>query len=412
MPAVKRKNLSDKREIKASPGPSRQSGGEPDESESSSRQIEIARRAWKYFAANYLPETGMTNPVHNYSSGTLWDAGSALAAYVSAEKLGLIGRGDFVERAGRLLKTLLSMGMYNDELPNREYDWRTAGILDLRGKPSLRGSGWSALDLGRLLVWLKITESWYPELAGTAAAVVNRWKFERVCLHSELNGVLLEGSREHLRQEGRLGYEQYAASGFALWSREVGKAFDYEHAKWVELEGIRVPIDSRCYPYLTSEPFFLARMELGGLDDRFNSIIDDIYGIQKKRRQRTGILTAVTEDSINSPPWFVYNCIVYDGKPWTCLAHNGKPYDEFKNLSTKAAMCWSAIYSDDYSKELRRSVLDLADPNYGYYGGVYETPKGRVNRSLNLNTNAVILESMLYLQRNRKPFVYFHPGAK
>ena len=371
----------------------------------------IARNAWKYFAANYLPDTGMANPVCNYSSGTLWDAGSTLAAYVSAEKLGLIGRGEFVEKAGRLLKTLHSLELYRQELPNREYDWRTTEILDLRGKPSQQGSGWSALDLGRMLVWLKITEGWYPEFAVTIIGILKRWKFERVCWDAQLNGVLLEGAQERFRQEGRLGYEQYAASGYALWGQHVNKAFSYAHAEWIELEGKEIPVDNRNYPYLTSEPFFLAKMELGGLDSRFNGLIDDIYEIQKKRWQRTGILTAVTEDAINAPPWFVYNCIFYNDKPWTCLAHNGKSCNQFRNLSSKAALCWSAIYSDPYSKELRRNVMDLVDPGYGYYGGIYETQKDRINRSRNVNTNAIILEAMLYLQRDRKPFIYFHPTA-
>lgn len=371
----------------------------------STEDMEVARNAWKYFEHNYLPKTGMVNPVYHYSRGTIWDVGSILAAFVAAEQLGLIGSGEFRQKMDRVLTTLLSIQLYNNELPNREYDWRTGGMRDIHSEPSRRGSGWSALDLGRLLIWLKIIESWYPDYAQTTENIVKRWKFERACQNHELNGVLADGSKEHLRQEGRLGYEQYAASGYALWSKDVSEALALDHIRWIDLNGEKIPVDERCYPYLTSEPFFLARIELGNMDRKFSDVIDATYRVQKKRWQSTGILTAVTEDAVNLLPWFVYNCIYYEGSPWTTVAHNGKPCPDLRNLSTKAAFAWSAIFDDDYSKALRKRVSSLVDPVSGYLGGVYETHPAGINRSRNVNTNAVILESMLYLQRGKKPFI-------
>lgn len=374
-------------------------------------EMEIARHAWKYFTANYLPATGMVNPIHHYSRGTLWDAASVLASYVSAEKLGLIDRNEFYERTARLLKTFLSLDLYRNEVPNREYDWQSATIVGLKGEGSLYGSGWSALDLGRMLIWLKITESWYPDLSEITKNIVRRWKFERVCLDGRLNGVLLTQGRENLRQEGRFGYEQYAAAGYVLWDKQVDRAFSYENSKWVELEGIRIPVDTRNYPYLTSEPFFLARIELGGLDQLFGRIIDHIYEIQKRRWQRTGILTAVSEDAVDVAPWFVYNCLYYEGIPWACVDHRGRPCNRLKSLSSKAALAWAAIYSDTYSRELRKKWKTLVDADFGFYGGIYERSGNQLNRSRNANTNAVILEAMLYLKKGRKPFLSFRTPA-
>jgi hypothetical protein len=109
---------------------------------------EIARAAWRYFIYNYQPNTGMVNAVHNYPYATLWDMGSALAGFIAAEKLSIISMKDFKGRTTRFLETLLSVELYNNELPNREYNTRTGKMTDLRNRPSHRGSGWSALDIG------------------------------------------------------------------------------------------------------------------------------------------------------------------------------------------------------------------------------------------------------------------------
>jgi hypothetical protein len=369
----------------------------------SKEDMEIARTAWQYFLHNYQANTGLVNAVHNYPYVTLWDMGSALAGFVAAEKLGIITMKDFNEKATRLLETLLSVENYNQQLPNREYNTHTGKMTDLRNRPSNKGSGWSALDIGRFLIWLKIVEEWHPNLRNLVNKLVSRWLLERVCLYQELNGALFDGKKEHYRQEGRLGYEQYCAMGYQLWGYDVNKALDYEEVEWVAILGKKIPFDVRNNPFLTSEPFMLAKIELGGLDKEFNRIINDIYEVQKRRWQETDILTAVTEDSVNQKPWFVYSCVFYEGKAWNCVDNKGHTRPLLKNLSTKAAMAWASIFSDDYTQHLRNAVITVKHPKYGFYSGIYED--GKINNSRNVNTNAVILESMLYLKRGRKPFI-------
>ena len=46
----------------------------------------------------------------------------------------------------------------------------------------------------------------------------------------------------------------------------------------------------------------------------------------------------------------------------------------------------------------------------GYYAGIYE--KKGVNKCLNVNTNAVILEAMLYLKRNKQAFLKIKNGGE
>jgi len=106
--------------------------------------------------------------------------------------------------------------------------------------------------------------------------------------------------------------------------------------------------------------------------------------------------------SVNQKPWFVYNCIFYEGKPWVCVDHKERFSPNLKSLSSKAAISWSAVFSDDYSSNLREEAVVLKHPKYGFYAGIFED--GKINKSRNI-TNAVILEAMLYLKMGKKPFI-------
>ncbi len=365
-------------------------------------QVEAAITAWQYFINNYHASTGLVNATNSCIYSTIWDIGSTIAGFVAAQKIGIIGMDEFREKITTLLRTLSSIDLYNNELPNRVYNTTNGKMVDLKMRLSYKGSGWSAIDIGRLLIWLRITENWYQELRDLVHKVVNRWKFNRVCFNEELHGTMFK-QKESFYQEGRLGYEQYAAYGFKLWGKDVSKSLDFQEITWIDIYGVKIPIDKRGKAFLTSEPFILAKMELKGLDKRFEQIIEKIYEVQKRRWQYTGKLTAVSEDCINESPWFIYNCIFYDNKKWICVDHSGREVNRFRNISTKAAFAWYAIFLDEYSKKLYSSVITLKNKKYGFYSGIFED--GRINMSYNINTNAIILETILYLKRNRVPFI-------
>ncbi|MBD0261882.1 MAG: DUF3131 domain-containing protein, partial [Tolypothrix sp. Co-bin9] len=52
-------------------------------------------------------------------------------------------------------------------------------------------------------------------------------------------------------------------------------------------------------------------------------------------------------------------------------------------------------------------VQNLVNKNQGYLSGRYENPKLGVNASVDVNTNAIILESLLYQARGRRPLVFY-----
>lgn len=364
---------------------------------------EISRKAWNYFLATRNSSTGLFDSIRGYHAATMWDIGSAIAGLVSARQLNQVSEEVFNRDIREILAAMQHLPLYNNELPNREYDVRRSEMLDGQSRHSSRGSGWSAIDIGRLLIWLKITEQWYPELATPIHKVVSRWRFDRLKRNGQSNGVLLGGSGEQFRQEGRLGYEQYVARGYSLWGIQLSQAQGYEYTAPFRLLEVPLRRDKRNLAYLTSEPFVLATMEIGSVDPVFDELVRNVFEVQEKRWQETGILTALSEDAIDQEPWFLYNTIAFGEDPWVCVSPGGHLYPGSKSMSTKAALAWSAIYDDSYSRLLREKVLDLNDERYGYIAGVYEG--GGANESFNINTNAVILEAMLYQKLGRRPFL-------
>ncbi len=366
--------------------------------------LAVARAAWRYFVAARQENTGLYNSVAGYPYATLWDLGSGLAGLVAAEQLHILDAGSFHRDAVLFLTTLREMSLYKGELPNREYQTQSGRMVDLLNHPSPVGSGWSALDLGRLLIWLRITADFYPDLRPRVEKVVQRFDFSRLAAGGEMHGAIVTKNGESLNQEGRLGYEQYAAAGYALWGVALQAAHGYGEIVFTPLDGQSVPRDRRENANLTSDPFILAGLELGGIDPTFQGFTETVHAAQRRRFETTRMLTAVGEDALDQEPWFAYNSVFADDRPWQCRSAGGRDVPELRTLGTKAAFGWAALYPDDYGKRLRRAVEPLLHPRLGFYAGIYERD-GATNKAQNVNTNAVILEAMLFLQRGGKPFL-------
>ena len=112
-----------------------------------------------------------------------------------------------------MLTTLAKLPLYQGELPNKVYNAKTLipvnyGELDQREE-----IGWSAIDLGRMALWLKIIGARYPELKPNADAIWQAWDVKRLTQAGQMYGTSVVDSKEQYHQEGRLGYENYAAYG-------------------------------------------------------------------------------------------------------------------------------------------------------------------------------------------------------
>lgn len=363
----------------------------------------MAEVAWKYFEKNRLSATGFVNAIKGYSRATFWDVGSGIAGIVSAEQLGLISRKEFSKWMDLYLRSLGDLPLYNNELPNREYVLETGRMVGRGNRLDQTGTGWSALDIGRTLIWLRIAHDWYPDLREDITGIVETWDFQRLLQDQQMNGAWVGSRGERTYQEGRLGYEQYSAMGYRAWGYDVARAVNYTRTATASIEGVGVPYDTGPTPFLTADPFVLATIELGGIDAIFTQLVDLIYTAHKSYWDRTGDVLIANEDSLDKKPWFAYRNVVYEDKPWHCVSYRGVAISDCPVISTKGAFGLASIFEDDYSAAVLKQASALGSKNEGFYAGAYGD--GKPNKSLNINTNSIVLEALLFLKRGRKPFL-------
>jgi Protein of unknown function (DUF3131) len=367
---------------------------------------QIAKQAWKYFERNWNPKTGMVNAVDGYEWTTLWDQGSALMGLHSARQLGIITPDLFNQRLTKFLNTLDKLKIPQRGLPNKAYSTSTAQMRQLDNSDDPTGiSGWSALDTARLLMSLHVLRVHHPEYSDRINTIVQRWQLTKLVKDGWLYGEHPDQSdRLQYLQEGRLGYEQYAAHGLKFWNIEATNALNNPPTQTINLDGIALEIDRRnlktsgASNHLTSDPYILWGLEIGW-NNMGNRQARNLYLLQAQRYKRTKIITAVNEDSLDRSPHFLYYSVYVDGQPWQAISSQGKPYPQLKFASTKAAFGWSALIPDDYAVVLRNSSKSLVDTNRGYFSGKYENPNLGINKVIDVNTNGIILESLLYKAR-------------
>ncbi|WP_299872520.1 DUF3131 domain-containing protein [uncultured Cocleimonas sp.] len=359
--------------------------------------------AWKYFQNNTIESTGLANSANAYKSTTLWDSSSYLLAVISAKRLDIIDQQEFTSRVNKFLATMLALPLYEDKLPNKVYNTETLKMVDYNNKATEKGLGWSAIDIGRLMVPLNILVWNYPEFTTQVKAITKHWDLNSAVNKGDMYGALNEDGKTAYLQEGRLGYEEYASKSFQLIGLDVSSAIDYTSwLKFISIEGINIPTDSRtperftANNYVVSEPYILDGIEYGW-DQMSREFAGRIYTVQEERYKNTGKLTAVSEDNIDQAPYFVYNTVFTNGKEWNAITEDGTDASEFKTLSTKAAFGWHMLYETDYTKKLIKVASTLNDPNLGWYSGLYDK-SGEPNKAITANTNGIILEALAYKQ--------------
>lgn len=370
-----------------------------------SKDLEMAQVAWKYFENNYNPETGLYNAVDKYPSTTMWDTGSALAATIAARDFGFIDEKDFDERINAMFKTFSSLELFDGQAPNKVYNTTKAEMVDYRNQPSPEGIGVSALDLARMISWLNTLGCLHPKYAYPAKKAIERWNFENLIADGQMYGLARDAVSKKVKilQEGRLGYEQYAGKLFKSlgFKQDISATYNNQFLSKVDIFGVPVAYDSRdprqlgAYNYVVTESYAMDAVE-NGIDDENRPLLKNIFDVQKRRWEETGIVTAVSEDNIDRKPYFLYNTIFTAGLPWNTTTDKGERYDDLKTISVKAAVSLAALFPDDpYSKELAYMTSTAYNPERGWYSGIYENGKG-YNTAITANTNGIIMSIMLY----------------
>ncbi|WP_220347546.1 DUF3131 domain-containing protein [Thalassotalea euphylliae] len=383
------------------------------------KEYKMAKVAWRYFENNYHPKTGLVNAVNNYPSTTLWDTASYLGALVTVRELGIINKHTFDSRLIPLLQTLNNMELYRNEVPNKVYNTITAKQVDYTNKPG--EIGYSALDIGRFLIWMKIIKERYGEYADAIDNALLRWNY---CKVVSKHGILYgahgkKGQKTTYVQEGRLGYEEYAAKGFALWGFNTSRASKPEPYEIIKLFGHQIPYDARdprslkAHNYVVAESYVLDGIELNWdlANDRTSSnsthtvpwmadFAQRIYKVQEARYIHTGILTARTEHQLKTSPYFVYDTIYTDGYAWNTITESGKYVPQYAAIALKGAIGMWGLWKTPYTDLLFSAVSDLYDEEKGFYEGRFENGTGLI-KQFTANNNGIILETLLYKEQGK-----------
>ena len=358
-----------------------------------------AEIAWGYIEANTQSGTGLINSVNGYTATTLWDQGSYLFGLVSARRLKLIEDGEYHERVSAFLNSLGQLPLFDGQLPNKAYNTVSLEMVDYANAPSPRGIGWSAIDIGRILMALRVLEYASPSYGPTIRGILAKWQLEEMASFGDMIGTEVQSGETIARQEGRVGYEQYAARTAALWGADVQLAMSASgRMNWSQVDGIRVPVDvrdHRTFEAITptlSEPYILMALELG-LNNESHVLASQVYRAQEARYRNEGELTMVSEDHVSQSPYFLYASVFGNGAEWPVLSEDGKRYDDLRTVSLKAAYAWDAMFDTQYTNLVVEELQPLASDTLGWAAGRYERD-GSTNAVYTLNTNAVVLEAL------------------
>ena len=364
---------------------------------------DAAESAWSYLDANYQEATGLVNATPDWQYTTIWDVGAQLLAFLAAKELGLLAPEEYDRRTSTVLSTLERMELFRGIVFNKTYSTRDASM----GDGSRQATGWSATDLGRLLVALRIVATREPVFAAVAERIVRRIKMDEVVRGGYVHGQLIGSSGAPWTfQEGRIGYEQYVATGFQLWGARVDNALDLSrNGEPVDVLGVRLLRDRRGQDRLVSEPFILLGIELGIRDD-VRQLAAAVLAAQKARYDSTGQITIASEDAVGVPPhYFYYYCVYCNRQPFVIdAALPERDLNVPRWVSTKGAFGWHALMPSDYTRIALDYVNRARHPTRGWASGIYEE-SGATTATYDINTASVILEVAAFQLRGWRPLI-------
>lgn len=360
--------------------------------------------AWRYLDANVTPATGIVAATAGRPIATMWDVSDQIAATYAAHELGLIDSCAFDLRFGRIVGFLNSLPLVDDIAPNRWYRTTDMTMVDGAGQPAV--IGWSALDLGRLLGWLRAVEIRHPMWSEYIGRAVARWNYCPIvgATGSLSSGVHTGPDANTSTSDLGLGYEEYAAAGFAAWGFDVARALQVEPAEAVVVEGISLRRDQRdrqssnVVAPLTTTPFAAFEMEFGDTAASwtpYRTLGRAVAQTQYRRLQNAYTLTARSSRPLARAPWFVHDSVWAEGYGWNTVDATGAPAAGLALVSTAAAFELWAVYPDEAADRVLASILALKDPQRGWYAGRFERT-GASDETLALRTNAAVLQALLF----------------
>lgn len=359
-----------------------------------------ARAAWAYFRSTRSGQTGLVEASAGAGFTTPAAIGGQIAATIAADRLRIIDQREFDDTISAILNFLGTAKLSNSEMPGRFYSTRDG---QLTAPPTIgTDPGWSAVDAGRLLVWLRILAQRYPVYEPYVVKAVARWQ---ACRAVDDAGNLRRTfptpkGFENTRDTGT-GYAEYAAQGFRAWGENVSVASPAPSNATVSVEGEDFPLVSE-EPLLVT-PYALLGIEFGFKDpggsalQRERRMEERLWTVQTARWRRTGMATARSDFHRSSRPYAMKDAVLAGGYPWSTVDDGGTPHPELALISTRAAFALAALHDGEHVKRILATVSALYDPGAGWYEGRYEAT-GAYEWTRTAGTNALVLEAILYKQ--------------
>ncbi len=125
-----------------------------------------------------LSGTGLPQGAVGSDTLTMDNVAGYLAALTCAKRIGVLEDIEFHERMTKLVTWLNQMQLNSLGVPNTFYNGRTGQSLN--GINQSGEDGHSAIDIGRLLIWLRIVRNEFPTHAAAIDRVVLRWNFRKL----------------------------------------------------------------------------------------------------------------------------------------------------------------------------------------------------------------------------------------
>ncbi|SDF12148.1 DUF3131 domain-containing protein [Limimaricola pyoseonensis] len=360
--------------------------------------LEDARRAWRYFerwthpATGLCPATAYDGPAGRrlHEAVTMWDVGSHINALIASHDLGLIGRAEFRARSGRILPQIVGRRFKGRLLPQGwiRTDRARWGTKDF-----------DACDAGRLLAALYALEN-HPSAGARPMEIVRGYDLGDIIQAGEIqnvtDGLFHSSYRSHCAH--------YAAQAFRVWGFDARSPYEVLTGRsradgqmaLLEVSGLIGP--------LGAEPLLLEAIELG-MSPESAYLADVLFGAQLEEYETTGRLKCVSECPIDRAPWFLYSGLQLDAEDrrWatdTVSGHARHRSQEFGAanavISSKAAYLWAAWRPHPYSQALIDHVRANARQDVGFSPGIYEADDRAMPNYSDINTNAIILQSIAY----------------
>lgn len=365
-------------------------------------EIQYAKIAWKYFENNYNESTGMVNGSDRLQAFSIADLGCYLMGLVSAYELRIIDSLEFDKRIQKTIETLHVLPLYENTLPNKKYNSSSLNFYTNQNNVSIKGVGWSAIDIGRFFVFVNKIKTDFPQYFHPLRNSISKWKINEMLIDGFLYGIYQDKNDKNLKaQEGNLGYEEYSARGLSMSGYDVSQALEYtDFLKFVKLGNTEIAIDTReakvnpGFNYMVSDPYVLEGIEYGW-NFTSSELAFRVFTAQKNRFMNTHIITACGEDYTEKTPFYAHNALYADKKSWHCFTPKGFNAEKSKTVYTKIAFGWYVLFDDEYSTLLFSQVKYLYDYKRGWYVGKYEN-SNRINKTITASTNGLILEALNY----------------